>query len=98
MPISLEGARVAARTLRKQPGFTSVIVLSLALAIALNTTMYGMLDALINPRVDIREPDRLFKIRFYGDYKFTIKGATRDSLIRTGAPSIEAIAWHDPVS
>lgn len=98
MAMSFDGIRVAARTLRKQPGFTAVVVVSLALAIALNTTMYGVLDALIHPRVDIRDPDNVYKIRLFGEYKRRVPAAVRDSLLRTAVPSIEAVAWHDPVS
>src|SRR4051812_14478768 len=98
MSISVEALRHSARTLRRQPGYSVVVVLSLALAISLNTTMYAMLDALIHPRVDIRDPDHLFKIRMYGDYRFQVSTHQRDSLLRAGAPSIESIAWYDPVS
>jgi putative ABC transport system permease protein len=49
--MSLDGFRIAARTLRKQPVFTTVVVLSLALGIALNTAMYSVLDALIRPGI-----------------------------------------------
>ncbi len=93
--MSLDDLRVAARTLRKQPGFSLVVIASLALAISLNTTMYAVLDALIHPRVDIREPERVYKMRFFGDYKRHLAAPIRDSLIRLGAPSIEAIAWDD---
>jgi putative ABC transport system permease protein len=96
--MSLDDLRVAARTLRKQPGFSLVVIASLALAISLNTTMYAVLDALIHPRVDIREPERLYQMRFFGDYKRHVAPAVRDSLIRLGAPSIEAIAWNDPIA
>lgn len=96
--MSFDDLRVAARTLRKQPGFSLVVVLSLALAISLNTTMYAVLDALIHPRVDIREPERVYKMRFFGDYKRHVAAPVRDSLIRGGAPSIEAIAWNDPIA
>ncbi len=96
--MSFDDLRVAARTLRKQPGFSLVVIASLALAISLNTTMYAVLDALIHPRVDIREPERVYKMRFFGDYKRHVAPAIRDSLIRLGAPSVEAIAWSDPIS
>jgi hypothetical protein len=63
MIMSLDAIRVATRTLRKQPVFTAVVVLSLGLVIALNTTMYAVLDALIHPRVDIRDPASLYRIQ-----------------------------------
>jgi putative ABC transport system permease protein len=93
--MSLDSIRMALRTLRKQPGFTTVVVLSLALAIALNTTMYGVLDALINPRVDIRRPEDVFSVRLYGDYRNRVSTAQRDSAVRAGLRNIEAVALED---
>ena len=95
---SMDGIRVATRTLRKQPGFTSVVILSLALAIALNTTMYSVLDALIHPRVDIRDPDDIFSIKFFGDYRFKVSAAQRDSLLRASTHVVTGVAWFDAVS
>ncbi|HEY4306119.1 MAG TPA: FtsX-like permease family protein [Gemmatimonadaceae bacterium] len=90
--MSLDAIRVAARTLRKQPAFAIVVILSLGMAIALNTTMYGVLDALLHPRVDLRDPGAVYRIKFFGDYKQRVTNATRDSLVTT-APSIESTAW-----
>jgi putative ABC transport system permease protein len=94
MIMTLDAIRVAVRTLRKQPVFTAVVVLSLGLAIALNTTMYAVLDALIHPRVDIRDPASLYRIQFFGDYHGHVSNAQRDSLLSL-TPSIEAVAWYN---
>src|SRR5438552_3527192 len=69
MSLSGHSLRQSARTLAKHRGFTSIAILSLALAIALNTTMYSVLDAMINPRIDAREPERLFGVTYFGDYR-----------------------------
>lgn len=102
--------RIAARTLRKQAGFSTVVILSLALAIALNTTMYGVLDALVHPRVEMRDPESIARIQFYGDMRKPpgwkagdpwpqrVKPAQRDSLLRAGAPVITDIAWSEIVN
>ena len=91
MIMALDGLRVAARTLRKQPVFTTVVVLSLAIGIALNTTMYGVLDALMRPRIDMRSPEQLFWIRFYGDYKRHADYRARDAAITSGMRTYESI-------
>jgi putative ABC transport system permease protein len=91
----LSAVSVAARTLRAQPGFTIVVVLSLALAIALNTTMYSVLDALIHPRIELRDPGQLYVIRLYGDYHMRTSAADRDAALRSGLPSIEAVTSFD---
>jgi putative ABC transport system permease protein len=56
-----------------------------------------MLDALIHPRVDIKDPSSLYRMQFFGDYHRRVPDAQRDSLIRT-APSIEGIGWYDGFS
>lgn len=60
----LQSLRVVIRHKR----FAALAVLSLSLAIALNTTMYSVLDALLYPRVDMHEPERLYTLGYYGDY------------------------------
>src|SRR5688572_16647510 len=58
--------RIALRTLGRHRGFTAVAVLSLAIAIALNTTMYSALDAMIYPRIDARKPQNVFMFWYFG--------------------------------
>jgi predicted permease len=98
MAVSLHGFRITARTLRNQPVFTSVVVLSLALAIAVNTTMYSMLDALMHPRLDMKDPASLYWIRFYGDYKGVVSNRERDRAIESGLHGVEAVTRAQPVN
>jgi len=51
--------RFGARVLRKNPGFTSVAVLTLALGIAINATMFSMVSAFLLRRPPVREPERV---------------------------------------
>jgi putative ABC transport system permease protein len=54
--------RYAARSLRKQPGFTAIAVLTLAVGIGANTAIYTVLDATILRSLPFREPDRLMRV------------------------------------
>lgn len=64
---SLEGlrrdARFGARVLRKSPGFTLVAVATLALAIATNTIVFGLLNGIILHPLNVPQPDTLFGIQ-----------------------------------
>ena len=51
--------RHAARVLRKSPGFAVTAVLTLGLAIAVNTAVFSVVDSVLLKRLPYPEPDRL---------------------------------------
>jgi hypothetical protein len=50
--------------LARNPGFTSVVVLTLAIGVGANIAIFGFVNALLLKPLDVEQPDRL--IRAYG--------------------------------
>ena len=90
--ITVQNLRVAGRTLSKSRGFAAIATISFALAIALNTTMYSLLDALIDPRVDVRHPEQLYHFRFFGDVHHRLPRGALEAALRSGVPSFVGVS------
>ena len=58
----LQDARYAIRVWTRNPGFTAVAVLTIALGIGANTTMFSVVNATLLARLSFPEPDRLMTI------------------------------------
>ncbi len=95
MRLSRHQLRLAARSFSRHPGFSIVAVLSLALAIALNTTMYSVIDSLVNPRLDVKDPDGLYWLTIWGDFRHKVDEPTRASLLRSGFNAYEAVTLYN---
>ena len=63
----LRDLRLAARQLRKQPGFTFTAIVSLAVGIGANTAIFQLLNAVSLRTLPVRAPHELVEMRLTGD-------------------------------
>src|SRR5262245_42606676 len=59
----LRDARVAVRALLRAKGFTAAVILTLALGIGANTTIFAIMNAIVlQPISGVRQPNQLFEV------------------------------------
>jgi hypothetical protein len=58
----IQDLRYGVRTLRKNPGFTAVIVITLALGIGVNTAIFSLVNALLLSPLPYADAERLMQV------------------------------------
>ena len=86
--------RYAIRSLAKNPLFTAVAILSLALALAVNATMFALIDAVAHPAMPYHGADRAVAVRYAPAGRNPSTFAERYDAIRQGFHSAETITSY----
>jgi predicted permease len=69
MPSFWRDIRYALRTLAKAPGFTAVIICTLALGIGANTAIFSLLDQVLLRRLPVKDPEQLIQLDGPGAFR-----------------------------
>ena len=73
--------RFSARALRRNPGFTAAVVISLALGVGGTTAVFGVVNAVLLRPLPYPDSDRLFNMRiWWADFSSTLSPADLDAL------------------
>lgn len=85
----------AVKSLRRSPGFATVSILSLGVALGLVAAVFGLVDGIRNPRTATREPEQLFNLYMKGaGAAGTVTIADLIDVIETRMPTVNQVAFE----
>src|SRR5690348_1910020 len=91
-----QDARHALRALGASPGYAVTVILTMAVALGLNVTMFTVVNAYMLRPLPVREPERLFQLSWStaagGGKFFSQKDA--DAFRAAGAPYSDALSYE----
>ncbi len=93
MTTLLQDLRFAGRALRRNPGFATIAVVTLALGIGANAAIFSVLHGVVLKPLDFQEPHRLMRVFGGASGQSTFSGANFDDL-RAGAEAFEELVAY----
>src|SRR5438046_2879630 len=75
----LQDLRYALRQFRKSPGFTAVVIVTLALAIGANTAIFSVMNALMLRAIAVRDPGQLVELLHAFPSEPALNGFSREA-------------------
>jgi predicted permease len=84
MRVLLQDLRYAIRQLRKSPGFTAIAVVSLALAIGANTTIFSFANQMLFVKLGVPHPEQLRLLSVTGDQHVAVHNTWGNSRFDNG--------------
>src|SRR4051812_22247767 len=88
--------RLTFRTIRRNPGFAAIAILSLSLGIGANTAIFGVFDAVMLRLLPVRDPGQLVFIQTAGEVGRDGPPYPYFELLRDQAKSFAAVAAISP--
>src|SRR5229473_4842614 len=88
--------RVAIRILYRNPGFAAVIIVTLALGIGLNTSVFTIFDAVALRPLPVRDPERVVKVyqRIVGESGYRSFSYPEYTALRESSSSFSEVIAH----